>query len=260
MSVEEAVEALNRADRDPAIELIEAHLSIDEARLLNRAVTLTHRATPDLPVPAADLSGDQQTWLRKLALRLSGTGDPAKRLRWFLETHVRPHLEETIVSRNTAMAAPVKFLKNPDPSVTEVLQEYFVPRRQFLPFLARLGELVRKYRINLLNVTLRAVRPDRLALLPYARETMIGAVVYIQLHRTDFAVARLASFTRDVIEQLAGADGSYYLCYGPYFTREQLLRMYPRFGELCRLKRDLDPASRFSSAWWRAITAQAGRT
>jgi hypothetical protein len=101
------------------------------------------------------------------------------------------------------------------------------------------------------------VQPASSSLLSYAQSPMLGVVVYLQVRRDAAARQRLSDFTHAVVDQLISIQATYYLCYGQYFTGEQLHRMYPRFGDLVQLKKVLDPEQRFTNAWWNAVTSDS---
>ena len=46
-------------------------------------------------------------------------------------------------------------------------------------------------------------------------------------------------------------DGSYFLTYHRWATKEQVLRAYPQFPEFIRRKLSYDPDERFQSEWYR---------
>src|SRR5258708_38951461 len=96
------------------------------------------------------------------------------------------------------MAVPVRFLQNPDPHSTDILQEYFVPTEQANDFLERYKKLVKKYNINLLNVTIRKVNKDINALVSYAQKEMSAFVVNYKIIQITIITQTLNPFTRDL--------------------------------------------------------------
>src|SRR3712207_9148736 len=75
---------------------------------------------------------------------------------------------------------------------SDILQEYFVPRDQFVPFVDGLRQIVRANRTKLLNASVRVVhREDNL--LNYAPADMFAIVLYVNQPTTDRKSTRLNS-------------------------------------------------------------------
>lgn len=188
--------------------------------------------------------------LRKVVFQASRTSDLGKTLRWELEKRLTPLIDPKTVSRNTAMAVPVRFLQNPDPQTTDLLQEYFIPTAQVDTFLENYKKLIKKYTIDLLNVTIRKVAQDTNALISYAQTEMYGFVVYYKVPRTLAGIQIIQAFTSELVEYLISIKARYYLCYGSYYTQSQLTTMYPEIRTLFALKTHYDPDTLFTNEWY----------
>ncbi len=245
-------EMLETLGSSPATQLLEAHLSVDNDRFLTESLIYLYTEDPSLPPLADDLQGENSIWLRKVIFQASRTSNMGKSLRWDLEKSLTPSVESKMVSRNTAMAVPVRFLQNPDPQTTDLLQEYFIPTEQFDAFLDRYKQLLRKHGINLLNVTIRKVVQDTNALVSYARTSMYGFVVYYKVPRTQTGIQTIQGFTSELVEYLISIEARYYLCYGSYYTPSQLTAMYPAIPALFALKAHYDPGMLFTNNWYEA--------
>ena len=133
---------------------------------------------------------------------------------------------------------------------TYVLQEYFVPVARFNEFVPRMGEIFRRHRVNVLNVSIRHALPDPGSLLAWAREEVFAFVVYYKQRTRRSARERVAVWTRELIDAVSECGGTYYLPYQPHATPEQFHRAYPQATELFALKRRLDPDYRFRNVLW----------
>src|SRR2546421_7107555 len=150
-----------------------------------------------------------------------------KFLRWKIKKPPPPMVDQTTVSINTAMAVPVRFLQNPDPNSTDILQEYYIPTEQANKFLESYKKLVKKHNMNVLNVTIRKVNKDINALVSYAQKDMYGFVVYYKVLKNSMDIQTLNAFTRELMENLISIMATYYLCYGSYYSQYHLTTMYP---------------------------------
>ena len=133
---------------------------------------------------------------------------------------------------------------------TWVLQEYFVPARNFLPFAQGLAATLRQHQVQALNVSIRHAPADTVALLPWAREAVFSFVLYHR-QRTDAAArAAVGVWTRALIDQVLAHEGRYYLPYQLHASRAQFEQAYPEVTALRALKARVDPGCRFSNELW----------
>jgi len=244
------LEKLEALGKNPANRLLEAHLSVDSERFLTESLIYIYSEARSLPQLADELQGENSIWLRKVVFQASRTSNLGKILRWELEKRLTPLVDAKTVSRNTAMAVPVRFLQNPDPQTTDILQEYFIPTEQADAFLESYKKLIKKYNIDLLNVTIRKVAQDTNALVSYAQTDMYGFVVYYKVPRTLTGIQTIQAFTSELVEYLISIKARYYLCYGSYYTQSQLTTMYPEIRTLFALKTHYDPDTLFSNEWY----------
>jgi FAD/FMN-containing dehydrogenase len=133
---------------------------------------------------------------------------------------------------------------------TYVLQEYFVPVERFDEFVPRLREILRRNRVNVINISIRHAKPDPGALLAWARTEVFAFVIYYKQGTDAAARERVGQWTRELIDAALASGGSYYLPYQPHATQEQFLRAYPRAPEFFVLKRRLDATNKFRNRLW----------
>src|SRR5712692_2581586 len=244
------IDTLESLSKNPENRLLEAHLSVDGERFLTESLIYTYAEAKSSAKPKDELDGENSIWLRKVIFQASRTSNFGKFLRWELEKYLSPLIEPKTVSRNTAMAVPVRFLQNPDPHTTDILQEYFVPTEQANNFLERYKKLVKKYNMDVLNVTFRKVDQDTNALVSYAQKDMYGFVVYYKINQNSIDTQTLNAFTRELMEYLISIKATYYLCYGSYYSQSQLTTMYPAIRKLFVLKTQHDPDRLFTNVWY----------
>ncbi len=244
------IDKLEVLSKNPKNRLLEAHLSIDVDNFLTEGLIFQYAEAKSSTRPKDELDGENSIWLRKVIFQASRAGNAGKVLRWEIEKLLSPLVEPKTLSRNTAMAVPVRFLQNPDPHSTDILQEYFVPAEQANNFLESYKKLLKKYHINLLNVTVRKVKKDTNALVSYAQQDMYGFVVYYQVERKRSDVQALSAFTKELMNYLLSIKATYYLCYGSYYSSSQLTSMYSEIRTLFALKAQHDSAGLFTSVWY----------
>ncbi|WP_317171498.1 FAD-binding protein [Spirosoma profusum] len=135
-------------------------------------------------------------------------------------------------------------------SRTYVLQEYFVPVRHFEEFAQKMSEIFNRYRVNVINVSVRHALPDAGSYLAWAREEVFAFVVYYKQRTNNVAKNEVAIWTRELIDTAVSVGGAYYLPYQPHATSEQFHQAYPNAKKLFAIKKKLDPDFRFRNVFW----------
>jgi len=246
---------------NPEVRLHFARPSIRSSDLLERVIAVNYTRVPDDRAPQAPLTAETHIARNKTFMTLSRKSDTGKAVRWYLQESIgdRPRTTPPI-SRNNAMRPEVRFLDYRSPRDTDILQEYFIPLSAFTGFMTDLRRTVQARRINLLSVTLRPLKRDGLTVLPYARTRaatghMIAVVLYINVSRSESGTRTAEQWTRELVDIALGLDGTYYLPYQRWPTREQFVQAYPRAADLLALKRQYDPDGRFSNRFFETYLA-----
>ena len=125
-----------------------------------------------------------------------------------------------------------------------------MPVARFDEFVPRMAEILGRHRVNAVNVSVRHAFADPGSLLAWAPEEVFAFVLYHKQRTRENAKARVAVWTRELIEAAIDCGGRYYLPYQPHARPDQFHRAYPRARELFALKRTLDPTFRFRNVLW----------
>lgn len=133
---------------------------------------------------------------------------------------------------------------------TYVLQEYFVPPKNFLPFTLGLSQILQRNKAQALNVSIRHSPADTLSLLPWAKEDVFAFVLYYKQETHTKALDAVGNWTRELINLAIENNGRYYLPYQLHATQVQFSRAYPEASALRELKRLVDPGNKFSNELW----------
>ncbi len=210
----------------------------------------TYRRT-DAPVTVKDrLVPPQSYWREKIAYWLISEGPYGKRLR---ERVIDPWRYRTpqVEWRNYEASYDVAELEPLSRKTsTYVLQEYFVPVDRFDEFIPKMREVFTRYRVNVLNVSIRHAKKDPGTLLAWARKECFAFVVYYKQGVTPAARTEVGLWTRELIAAVLSVDGTYYLPYQPVATDAQFHRAYPRAKDYFALKKRLDPSYKFRNKLW----------
>ncbi len=133
---------------------------------------------------------------------------------------------------------------------TYVLQEYFIPVDKFHSFLNSMSEILKRYKVNVVNISVRHAFKDSGSLLAWAREETFAFVIYYKQRTSVPAREQVAVWTRELIDAAIANNGAYYLPYQPHATAEQFHNAYPNARELFGNKQVYDPNYRFRNSLW----------
>lgn len=252
--MEDFEKTFNMHVRDnPKAELAYGRVSVDQENLLKEfGLFWFETETSNSPDRIQD-----EKWipLKREVFRFSQYSDVGKKLRWTAEKFYAKHLlSARPLSRNNAMNADIHVLWPIYQTSTDILHEYFIPIDQLDSFLQAFRKLVLDNHINLLNMTLREVRQDKITLMPYAQKDVIALVCFYAQEKGAAAEKEMIKFTQQTIDTAFKHGGSFYLPYRLHYTKEQFLKAYPHAPEFMALKKKWDPQTIFTSEffnYWR---------
>lgn len=157
-------------------------------------------------------------------------------------------------------AVPLAKLYNPliNLNVTHILQEYFIPKRNFVKWMRYLKQVFvtsqcsdKKYTYcRLLNITIRYLLKDETTFLKYAPEDMYAFVLYYRCEKHDMMDKELKGIHNKLVNYALKLNGTFYLPYRHHYSYDQLYQSYPNITEFMNLKRYYDPGDRFSNLWY----------
>jgi len=205
-----------------------------------------------------DLTEEAHVWRDRFFFGLSRRFDWAKSLRWRLQKKVELGAGEArIVSRNNAMRPPLapleflEFLEYHSRRDTDIIQEYYVPIENFVPFMDRFREILVAGKMNVLSSTVRYVTPNATPALAYAPRRSAFAIIQMSnVGLSPDAQARAEAVTRQLVDAALEQGGTYYLTYQLYPTADQLHRAYPNARRAFARKRFYDPDETFTNQFY----------
>ncbi len=136
-------------------------------------------------------------------------------------------------------------------AATEMISEIYVPRDRLSDFMAAVADDFRAHDTDVIYGTIRIVERDDESFLRWATDRWACIIFNLHTEHTPDGLERSADAFRRLIDRGIERDGSFYLTYHRWATREQVEACYPQFSEFLRLKKEYDPAERFQSEWYR---------
>jgi FAD/FMN-containing dehydrogenase len=238
---------------DPTTLMAYGRLSVARRDFFAEALLTTYHAAPQQPssLPAAT-SGGAMTAISNAIYREQIGAEIPKRLRWLAESRLNPNFGSGIATRNSLFNEPVANLANPFGARTDILHEYFVPPARFKEFLAACREVIPPAKAEFLNVTLRYVGADATAVMAFAPQTRIAAVMSFSQEMTAAGELDMLETTERLIDRVVPLGGAFYLPYRLHARRDQVERAYPNVARFIERKRNYDPKLVFRNAMWDA--------
>lgn len=236
-------------DQNPRARMVYGRLSVSQEHFLESA-TLNYFEYARAARPGQPLTEPGLFYAKRAVFLGSKQDDYGKTLRWDAEQAFSRLSVGAEFSRNQIMNDSPALYLNQAAGRTDVLHEYFIPRRQAARFIAELRRIVPRHRPNLLNVTIRNVYRDQDSFLRYADEEMFAFVMFFDQPLTPAAETRMTALTRELIDAALALGGTYYLPYRLHATPAQLARAYPQAAAFFRKKLEYDPQELFQNTFY----------
>jgi len=135
---------------------------------------------------------------------------------------------------------------------TYVLQEYFVPANQFDLFYPQMTAVLKKNRVNVINISIRHAKKDPGSMLAWAKTEVFAFVIYYKQETSHKDKEIVRVWTKQLIDAAIQCGGSYYLPYQIHASFEQFSKAYPASPRFFELKKKLDPECKFRNKLWDA--------
>lgn len=241
---------------NPKAELAYARLSVEAGKLFNEAGLFWYDTQEDISEePTNFIAPENLIALKRGVFRLSEYGDIGKKFRWQAEKTFTSMLNSTnpTIWRNDAMNTDIHILWPLYGNNKDILQEYFIPEGVLYEFIEKLKSNIKKYEVNILNVTIREIKKDHVSLLPYARQNVFGLVCLFSQKRTNYDEENMQNFTQSVIADALDLGGTFYLPYRQHYKIDQVVKSYPDLRQWLDMKRKYDPNFLLNSQFFNYI-------
>jgi decaprenylphospho-beta-D-ribofuranose 2-oxidase len=216
-----------------------AWLSFDPKKLYDEVLSVDYVNT--LQSAASNEKLDIEKWatgeFTSKAWAVSRQSTDARSKLWQLVKAYYPG-DHTIKSRMNWMRSAISFVLHKGADETDMLQEYFVPLRELLPFVKKLKSLYQETNaVSVLSTTLRIVQPektDHTTFLSYCpKESMVCVAVDLSVKVSGGVPDPSAIICFNKAARFAiAAGGSYYLPYYRAADRALFQEAYPNHASL----------------------------
>ncbi|KPH15203.1 FAD-binding oxidoreductase [Chryseobacterium sp. ERMR1:04] len=234
---------------NPNVNLVFGRLKISNKHFLEDATINYFERTDEKPLslPAQNAKNEET---KRLVFRSTVNSEYGKRLRWDLETGMNRITRNTVYSRNELLNDHVSLIENKDPNSTDLLQEYFIPARNFNQFIEDIKPVLKFSQIDLLNITIRAVNKDEDSYMNYAKENVFGFVLLFNQKKTDQQEHKMKILTNKLVDAALKNEGTFYLPYRLHIDRVKMRKVYPQTDSFFQLKKKYDPKEIFENKFY----------
>lgn len=234
--------------------LMYAHLSTAPSSFLKEVIIYKYQKINDYLDGIPSLQEKANVELKRFFLNLGKVGPIGMQSRYWAEKYLQPHFESCVMSRNYALGEGEacltsrnqemhdsgKFLRNNLKNDTDILQEYFIPRDKFTPFIDEIRSILTKHNAVVLNAGVRVVNKEE-NFLNYAPQDSFAIVLYINQKTTLEGNERMKQLTNELVNASIKVGGKPYLPYQLYFTDDQIRTAYPELDQFFKFKQKYDP-------------------
>jgi FAD/FMN-containing dehydrogenase len=244
----------NSIEPDSNYKLIYAHLSPTSKSFLSEMVLYTYKEPQNSTRSIPPLKEQSYVKITRFFFNYAKHGLFGQNIKWWLEKNVLPRYfgcnvsrntavsepEACFISRNQAMSGSQKFIKNRLKDDTDIFQEYFIPRDNFVPFVDGMRDILKENDIHVMNASVRVVNKDDV-LLNYAKEDVFSIVLYLNQKVNDEESQKMEHISQQLIDLARRHGGTFYLTYQLNYTNEQLRLAYPEIDTFFAQKKKYDP-------------------
>ena len=211
------------------------------------------------------------TWVRSeerctddQPLNLAGFDDPLRKVfDWSRPTSWFGRMREELIVEPIRYARKVVHWRNfeashdlvefdarihEDPSLE--LQEYVVGPAHAMIFLTRLQEIVARYSVPAVHLSIRHYGRCDDSYLSLATRDAFAFLLAVRAKPVDALKADYAVWSRELADAALEGEGSFNPAYHMHATAEQFARAFGQRAQLLQVKRKYDPANRFGNGLW----------
>ena len=134
---------------------------------------------------------------------------------------------------------------------SEMITELYVPKAKLIPFMEKVRQDFLRHNVWLIYGVIRFIKKDDESFLAWAKKDYACVIFNLHVAHTRNGIEKAKRDFRRLIDRASAYQGSFYLTYHRWATRQQIEKCYPQFVDFLKLKLKYDPDEIFQSDWYR---------
>ena len=232
------------------VEMFFARFDLDKNNFLDKLVFSAYTDTKVAPASEPLKDFNNGNFILNKAFAFTQYSNIVKLMRQYLERKRQDVSIASNITRNQLMYNPVGNYVTRNDKKIDLLQEYFIPRKNFVEFVQFLQSIKSDLAKPLMNITLRQVNKDDQSILNYANDDMIAFVMFFRGPKNQAFEVLMEKISLKMTDKSLSLEGNYYLPYRAYQTKEQFQKAYPKFQTFNDIKAKYDPEKHFTNKFY----------
>lgn len=208
----------------------------------------------DAPVPEEKEHLDEREWLGLILLGHKDRAAAFERYAAHYMSTTGQHYWSDDQQRSLYIEdyhAKLRESLGPQADGSEMITEIYVPRPILESFLGVVRGDMAQNDMNLVYGTIRLIEQDDETVLAWARKPWACVIFNLHVDHTEAGLKKAQDDFRRLIDRAIEYQGSYYLTYHRWATKDQVIACHPRMKEFLEAKKAHDPDEVFQSDWYR---------
>lgn len=227
-----------------------ARLSISPKNLFQDTIVINYSSNPKNNFDQNLITNDLiKNTKERIGINILRNSNFAKKYRLVIEHNLIEKSQDNI-TRNQFLNLTINNLKTFNDKTKDILQEYFIPCNKINNFIEELSYIIKNYKINLLNASIRYVDSEKISFLNYSPQKSFAVVLYINVPNNDQSYNHAKTWTQEIIKIALNLKGRFYLPYQHFASKELIRKSYPEFNSFLKLKTIYDPHEIFFSKFY----------
>ncbi|CAM2825039.1 FAD-binding oxidoreductase [Paenibacillus sediminis] len=237
---------------NPNIHMHIARISVAPSSFLTEMYAINYEVDHTISLQDHNKLQTREQWVipSKLLFQINRSFNFGKDAFWKLQKVYFAKEQGSMISRNNAMRSESEFMEYRIAGKNDLLQEYFIPIKEFPGFVEDYKTVLKQENLNLLNITIRYVNQDQEAVLSYAREDMFALVCLFNVPLSEQGKKKVKQGIQNIINQVIKHRGTYYLPYADYPSVQQFQTVYPKYNLFFKKKDQYDPNHLFMNYFY----------